>query len=144
MRDHFQSMKLGLLICGVLVGLALVVLLLVVRHYRAEQYQIIHAVFLTTTNYGELEKPAALCYSNEQLTQAVKTPAILDEAGMKAFNLDGTNLIACIVSNYTVEKVLGRQNFGLIILRKSQTNGVSFTVFKGTKRFLQFNYPEAQ
>jgi len=137
-------MKLGLMFGGVLVGLALLVFLLVVRHYRAEQYQIIHAVFLTTTNYGDLQQPATLCYSNEELTQAVKTPAILNEAGMGAFNLDGSNLMACIVSNYTVEKVLGRQNFGLIILRKSQTNGVSFTVFKGTRRFLQFNYPEAQ
>lgn len=125
-------------------GLVLVVGVLVVRHYKAERYQIIHAVFLSTPKTSVLQEPATLCYSNEQLTQAVKEPELLDQAGMKSFNLDGTDLIACIVSNYCVEKVVGRQNFGLIILRRSETNGISFTVFRGRKRFLQFHYPEAQ
>ena len=140
MPNHFRPIKTGLLICGAIAGLVLVVLVLLVHHYRAEQYQIIHAVFLTPTNQAVLHESAALCYSNEQLAQAVQAAAIVDEVGMRAFNLDGTNLIACIVSNYTVEKIVGRQGFGLIVLRKSHTNGVSFTVFKGTKRFLQFYY----
>jgi hypothetical protein len=137
-------LKTALRVGGILIGAGLIILLLLVHHYRAEQYQIIHAVFLTTTNQDMLRQPAALCYSNEELRQAIKTFKVLDQAGMKSFNLDGTNLIACVIPNHTVERVLGRQDFGLIILRKSPTNGISFTVIKGTKRFLQFNYQNAQ
>ena len=112
--------------------------------YRGERYQIVHSAFLSVTNRDVLSQEAILCYSNDQLAKAVKSKAILDEAGMGRFNLDESNVIACIVSNYTVERVVGRQNFGLIVLQRSPTNGISFTVFKGTKRFLQFNYPDSQ
>ena len=101
------------------------------------------AMGLLVTEIEAITADASLT-PTERLRQAVKAPELLDQAGMKALNLDGTNLIACVVSNYCVEKVVGRQNLGLIILRRSETNGTSFTVFKGTKRFLQFHYPEAQ
>ena len=133
-------LRLGL----ILICFGLLVLLVVARYYRAEHYQIVHTAFFPTTNWDALEQPAILCYSNEELKQSVNAPAVQDKLGMKSFDLDRGGLIACVLSNYVVEKVVGRQNFGLIILRKSQTNGISFTVFKGTKRFLQFNYSEAQ
>lgn len=130
------------IIVGILTGTAFAALLIIMHHYRGEQYQIVHAVFLTTNTQGLLQQPAALCYSNEQLAEAVKTTNLLDQVGMGSIDLDHTHLIACVVSGYTVEKVVGRQNFGLVILHKSPQPGVSFTVFRGTKRFLQFHYPE--
>jgi hypothetical protein len=112
------------------------------QYYAGETYQIVHAVYLT--NQDALVENGAVCYTREQLLRAVTSPAVLDQAGMNAFNLHEHGLIACMMSNHTVKEVVGRGDIGFIILKKNPTNGVSFTVVKGTSRFLQFNYSEAQ
>jgi len=130
-------------VAGVLIGVAFVFLLLVL-HDRGEKYEIIHATFVSVTNSDMLQQRAALCYSNKDLMEAAERFGVLDQVETKSYNLDEPNLIACIVPNYSVERVVGRQDFGLIIMRKESTSGISFTVFKGTKRFLQFNYETAR
>jgi hypothetical protein len=126
---------------GIVLILGILVFVLFIQRFRAEHYRIVYTAFLTGTNLDVLSGPEALCYSNKQLKEAVKRSDILDRAGMLAFNLDEPDLMACIISNCTVQEIVGRDDFGLIILKPSQTNGISFTVFKGTKRFLQFNDP---
>ncbi len=126
-----------------LVGSCLVastIVLSLIAHYRGERYEIVQAVFIVTTNIQTLNQPAALCYSNKELRDAAMLFEGLNLVDMKTVDLDGSHYMACIGPNHTVDKVVGRQDFGLIILHKSTTNGVSFTLFKGTKRFLQFNY----
>ena len=120
------------------------VLLCVAYRYRAEHYEIVHSVFLTDTDVRTEVLHGAVCYSNRELSEAVKSTALLSRAGMTAFDCDTPNLIACIIPNYTIEKVVGRDDFGLIILQRSATNGVTFAVIRGTKRMLQFNYPQDQ
>jgi hypothetical protein len=114
------------------------------RNYGAvEGYQIVHAVYLT--NQDALVDNGAVCYTREQLLRAVTSPGVLDQAGMNAFKLHEQGLIACMMSNCTVKEVdVGTGDIGFIILKKSQTNGVSFTVIKGPSRFLLFNHSEAQ
>ncbi|MFA6546083.1 MAG: hypothetical protein WCS99_16815 [Limisphaerales bacterium] len=137
-------MRRALILSGAVVGLVVLVLLVLAYHYRGERYEIVHTAFLSTTNQEALLKQGTVCYSNKELKDAVQIGEFLDQAGMKSFNLDETNLIACVISNYTVERVVGRQNFGLILVQKSATNGISFTVFRGKKRMLQFNYQDAR
>src|SRR2546421_1229466 len=133
-------MRTGLIFVGCLTGVALIVFLFWAQYYRAEEYQIVHTAFVVGTNQNLISSRSAICYSNEQLRRAVKETNVLERAGLTPYNLDQPNLIACIISNYVVEKVVGRANLGFILVHQSTTNGISFTVFKGTKRFLQFNY----
>jgi hypothetical protein len=129
----------------ILAGILIVALLVWwwwAANIAVEEYQIVHAVYLT--NQDVLIDNGAVCYTREQLLRAVTSPGVLDQAGMNAFNLHEHGLIACMMSNYTVKEVVGRGDIGLIILKKSPTNGVSFTVVQGHSRFLQFNYSEAQ
>lgn len=124
-------------------ALGFLVCILYINRYRGEKYQILYTVFVPG---GELDLPdrqSVICYSSEQLRQALKSTDILERFGANAYDLDKPDIIACVISNYTVEKVVGRQGFGLIVLQRSPTNGVSFTVFRGTKRFLQFYYPQS-
>jgi len=136
-------MRTAWLIGALFFSVALVILVFLAQHYRAERYQIIHTAFVSGTNQDALVEVAAICYSNEQLRKAVKDTNILDQAGMSAFNLDKPDLVACVISNYTVKEVVGRDELGFIVVRKSLTNGISFVVFKGKKRMLQFNYLDA-
>ena len=136
-------MKTGLKIFAAIMGASLLVLLLWVRSFAPDKYEIVHAVFLT--NQDALVDNGAVCYTKEQLMRAVTSPGVLDQAGMNAFKLHEQGLLACMKSNYTVKAVVaGAGDVGFIILKKSRTNGVSFTVIKGPSRFFQFNYSEAQ
>ncbi len=65
-------MKIASVIGLALFGLALAVLCFLAEHYRAERYQIIYTAFLREATQDDLERPAAICYSNEQLREAVK------------------------------------------------------------------------
>jgi len=126
-----------------LAALAVVGLLCIAYRYRAEHYGIVHEVFLTDAEARTLVLHGAVCYSNRELSDAVTSTTLLSRAGMDAFDLDERHLIACIIPNYTIEKVVGRDDFGLIILKRSTTPGVTFAVVRGTKRLLQFNYPKS-
>jgi hypothetical protein len=137
-------MKRILAVGGILIGVGLLVLLLLTYHFQVEQYQIIHTAYFSVTNKDLLNHPAVLCYSDAQLREAGVITNALDQACMNSFNSDRTDLIACIVPNYIVERIVGRQDIGFIVLRKSPTPGISFTLFKGTKRFLQFNYQDTR
>src|SRR5262245_24717320 len=132
------KMAAGLLAC------ALVALIVLVAFYRTEQYTIVHQAAITDTNRHSLLKPTTICYSNRDVEEAIGEPTLLRKTGIDRFDFDSPDLILCLTSNCTVKRVVGRQNFGLIVVEKSATSGAFFTVIKGTKRFLQFNYGDVR
>lgn len=130
-------MRVFLLII-VIVIVALIVGVFVFQK-QTERYQVIYSTFLTLTNKEAIPKQAAICFSDKELKEAVQ-PSVLQAAGLKSLDLNQPDLILCVLLNYNVEMAVGRGNLGFIGVRRSATNGVSFTVLKGTKRMLQLNY----
>ncbi len=122
-----------MVVCGVL---ALMYLKYVVS---AEEYVILQADYVVVTNMGLPKHEAVICYSNDQLRKAGAITNVLHEAHIQFADLDKPDRLACIVPNYTVDRVVGRQDIGFIILRTNPVPGISYTLLKGTKRFLQLN-----
>ena len=131
-------MKKFLLIGAVLLGAVLVLFVVLTNFSHAERYRIVHASFLPGLDASSLPAPGVVCYSSQDLRHAVKATNVLDQAGMSSFNLDEGDLTVIIVSNHVVQEVVGQGGIGFIRVRKSPTNGVSFTIVKGKKRLLQF------
>jgi len=131
---------------AVMVSIALAVIFVCsfFNHYQGEKYKIIHAVYLPSENPDVLAAPGKLFYSNEKLLADAQELALFQKAGMKSSELEGPDLILAVIPNYTIKTVVGRQDFGFILIDKNTTNGVSLTIFKGTKRFLQFSDAAAQ
>jgi hypothetical protein len=118
--------------------------LLVFFYYQGEKYQILRAVYLPTTNQAILREPGKLFYSNQKAMADRETFDLLQLAQIKSSELSEPNVMLAVIPNFTVKEVVGRQDFGFIMVTKCQTNGVSLTIFRGTKRFLQFNNADAQ
>jgi len=119
-------------------AVAVIVALLLVRQLCADRYRIVHAAFIPGMNREALPADGVVCYSSRDLGQAIHSTNILEQAGMTHFNLDASDLTAIVVSDHVFEQVVGQCGIGFIHVRKSATNGVSFTVVKGKKRLLQF------
>jgi hypothetical protein len=126
---------------AIIFGVAMALVLLLWFHYRTENYKKVYSVFIVATNLNTLSTNATICYSNEQLRRTVQDSELLEKAGIAAFDFDKTNLFVCIVGGCTVERVVARQDMGMVLLRRSSANGISFTVFQGKKRFFQFTTP---
>ena len=125
----------------VIVGL-LVIAGFVIYCNKPEFYEISYTVILPATGQYSNLPPGGVCYSRKQLREILGDQVNPEMKALFEFDLDSPDLFACFIRGHKIQRVVGREDLGFIILSPDEVSGTTFAVVKGNKkRLFQFNRP---